>query len=577
MNKVTKKQFLKNILEKYRGRYIVSLILMTLNAIVISFMPLIVNNIFDKAIATKKTMLLIIYIISYILLSLLYSIVDMNNSNLFAETGALVVKDMREKLCISISKKNGDYYTKLKTGDVSNRILAEVEYVESFISQNLFVILSDLFMLLGVSIVLFKTNCTLMSLVLLIQPIVIIIQNKYGEKSAELTRKFRQSYQNMCSATVEFLNNIMCIVFSHATTYYLKRYKELQEDAVYDAIKCQKNGNKSYFFQDIISNIIIIIIIGFGGYAVINNKLTLGELIAFNMYINKILGYINRLSKSYIKFRQFDVYLERLVDIINDSSIAIKTRNFTFEKDITFDEICFKYGNNIILNSFSMHINKGQKIAIVGESGSGKSTIINLLYALWDCESGKILIDDNSIDKINIFDLREKISIVSQNAFFYNDTFLNNITLGKEIEYNKVEKVCKLACIHDYITKLPEKYNTIIQESGKNLSGGQKQRLSIARALLNMDAEIFCFDEPTSAIDNIISQSIEKNFLNVLKTKTVLTITHKIASTSNYDYIYLIENGRVKEQGTFKELINQQGKFFKMYVEEKMDTEISSN
>ncbi len=542
---------------------------MLLSASAISLLPQIVNNIFDNAIIKNDIQLLIYNMLLYIFVCIFYNIIDMNNNILFTKTGAMVVKDIREALCINISQKNGDYYTKLKTGDIANRILAEVEYVESFITQNLFIILSDIFTVVAIGIVLTTINFKMMSIVLLIQPIIIIIQNKFGKKTTKLTRKFRTTYQNMCSATTEFLNNIMNIIFANAVPYYFNNYKQMQDNVIRDAVETQKNGNKSYFFQDVISSLFTITLIGYGGISVINGQLSLGELIVFNMYINKIFGGISRLSKSYIKLKQFDVYLERIVEIFNTSNVEKRKKNFKFQNIIKFENVFLKYVDIEVLNGISMHIERGQRIAIVGESGSGKSTIINLLYVFWKCTKGKILIDDVCIDEVDITDLRRKISVVSQNTFFYNDTILNNITLGKEVNEDWVIKACKLACIHEYIMTLPDKYKTILQENGKNLSGGQKQRLSIARALVDGEAEIVCLDEPTSALDTRTSQTIEKNLIMALKDKTVITITHKVDLAQYYDYIFLFNKGQIVEEGKFADLLDRKGAFYKLYMKEE--------
>lgn len=545
---------------------------MLLSAFAISLLPQIVNNIFDNAIIKNDIQLLIYNMLLYIFACIFYNIIDMNNNILFTKTGAMVVKDIREALCINISQKNGDYYTKLKTGDIANRILAEVEYIENFITQNLFIILSDIVTVVAIGIVLTSINFKIMSIVLIIQPIVIIIQNKFGKKSTKLTRKFRATYQNMCSATTEFLNNIMNIIFANAVPFYFNNYKRMQDNVIRDAVETQKNGNRSYFFQDIISSLVTIILIGYGGISVINGQLSLGELIVFNMYINKIFGGINRLSKSYIKFKQFDVYLERIVEVFNDSNAEKRTKDFKFQNIVKFENVFFKYVDIEVLSGIFMYIKRGQRIAIVGESGSGKSTIINLLYAFWKCEKGKILIDDVCIDEIDITDLRRKISVVSQNTFFYNDTILNNITLGKEVDEDQVIEACKLACIHEYIMNLPDNYKTILQENGKNLSGGQKQRLSIARALIDSEAEIVCLDEPTSALDTRASQTIEKNLIMTLKDKTVITITHKVDLAQYYDYIFLFNKGKIVEEGKFTDLIDRKGEFYKLYMKEEYST-----
>ena len=220
-----------------------------------------------------------------------------------------------------------------------------------------------------------------------------------------------------------------------------------------------------------------------------------------------------------------------------------------------------------VLNDFNMKIEKGKKIAIVGCSGCGKSTLLKLLYRLWSPNQGKILIDDIPIEKYSLKALRDSIAIVTQDVMIFNDTVLNNINLTGDRNISEIKKMCKKIDLEDNAILMDENPEGTVGEYGVKLSGGQKQRIAILRAILQ-NASIYVFDEATSALDNLTQEKIMEEIDTYLCGKTTIIIAHRLSTVRNADYIYVIENGSVVEEGTHDKLMLKNGAYKKMYMSE---------
>ncbi|MDU2592176.1 MAG: ATP-binding cassette domain-containing protein, partial [Paeniclostridium sordellii] len=246
-----------------------------------------------------------------------------------------------------------------------------------------------------------------------------------------------------------------------------------------------------------------------------------------------------------------------------------KIKPNTIKGNIEFKNVDFRYGTRqLILKDINMTIKKGERIALVGESGSGKTTLAKLLLNFYKCEKGEILVNDYNLLDINIESLRDKIAYISQETFLFNGTILENLMLGNPyLTYEEVIDACEKAQIHDFINSLPLRYNTLVEENGSNFSGGQKQRLSIARAILRKP-EILIMDEATSNLDSITEKAIERTIHKFSEGMTTIIIAHRLSTIMRCDNIYILEKGEIKEKGNHKELLNQKGRYYKLWKEQ---------
>ena len=224
----------------------------------------------------------------------------------------------------------------------------------------------------------------------------------------------------------------------------------------------------------------------------------------------------------------------------------------------------FSYGDNQVLNSLSLEIPKGKKVALVGLSGSGKSTLINLLLGLYEVDQGTILVDGRDIGDINLKSLRDLFGLVSQDIFLFHDSIEENLKLGRDFNTEMIDEALRVSYADEYIPQLPDGIGTIIGDRGARLSGGQQQRITIARAFLQNN-EVLLFDEATSALDNESEQIVQKAMESISGNKTVVAVAHRLTTIQNYDIIYVFKEGQVVESGTHDELISSGGEYKKLF------------
>ncbi|MCY8598414.1 peptidase domain-containing ABC transporter, partial [Bacillus vallismortis] len=330
--------------------------------------------------------------------------------------------------------------------------------------------------------------------------------------------------------------------------------------------------NSIKVFIDLTSGIVILWI---GSIQVMRGNLSIGQLIAYNALLvyffdplQSLLSLQSKLQSATVASKRLEEVLEIEPELTSTENDGTKITNTELIKGpVQFNKVSFQYDlKRKILNEVTLNIKSGEKVAFVGESGSGKSTLAKLLMNFYKVESGDILINENNLKDISITALRETISYIPQEPYFFNGTIIENLLLGssKSYTFEEVITICKLTMIHDFINDLPFRYETVIEENGSNLSGGQKQRLAIARALLRKPS-ILIMDESTSNLDSLSELEISKVINNLSKDITAIIIAHRLSIVKNCDKIFVIENGEVLEQGSHEELIHLKGKYFNLW------------
>ena len=295
---------------------------------------------------------------------------------------------------------------------------------------------------------------------------------------------------------------------------------------------------------------------------------------AMTYYIYRFMNTIELMMNLSTSIQKMKVSIERLSEILdnklyNDEKFGIVSKT-DIDGNIEFKNITFKYPNEEkeIFKEFNLTIPTGKKIAIVGKSGQGKTTIFNLLLKYFKPTNGTIYIDDIPLDDFTEESLRQNIAIIRQEPFLFNKTILENLKIvNNKLTLEQIRSSCKLAEVDDYIMSLPNQYNTMIGEGGINLSGGQKQRLAIARALLKQ-SKIILFDEATSALDNENQRKIKQAIDNLVKDHTIIIVAHRLSTIIDADIIYLIEDGKLIDEGTHNELIKKNKTYKKLYANE---------
>lgn len=326
--------------------------------------------------------------------------------------------------------------------------------------------------------------------------------------------------------------------------------------------------------KDSIETIGNIFFLAIGCVCVINNQISLGELITLNALFLFFLTPIKNIINQQPLIESAGVAARRLWEILDlgiEVNCISKKQNTSLKGDIEMNNLFFEYRTNVpVINGVSIHIKHGEKVAFVGESGSGKTTLAKLIMRLYNPNNGSICINSENINDIPLNKLRTKIAYISQQTFLFNATIIENLTLSsKSICMEEIITAAKLAQAHDFISKLPLGYNTKLSENGSNLSGGQRQRLAIARAFLKKP-DILILDEATNCLDSIAEKKIHQTIVKSYNETTVISITHRLRSVAAYDKIIVFDKGKVVGSGSHEELLHSNKtykKLFEQYLE----------
>ena len=325
-----------------------------------------------------------------------------------------------------------------------------------------------------------------------------------------------------------------------------------------------------------ISNLVVIY---FGGLMYINGSIkSIGTIAEFILYINMLTWPVASLGWVSSMVQEAEASQKRLNEFLKiEPEIKNKNPNKSvIEGSISFENVSYTYeGTNIkALQNISFTVKKGETLAILGKTGSGKSTILSLISRMYDVTEGKITIDGSEISTLNLFDLRNSIGIVPQDAFLFSDSIKNNIMFGKEnATLQEVEAAAKSAVVHDNIMGFNKQYETVLGERGITLSGGQKQRVSIARAIIK-NPPILLFDDCLSAVDTETEEAILNNLHEICKDKTTIIVSHRVSSAKNADRIIIVDKGQIIEQGSHNQLINQEGHYAALYLRQLSEKEM---
>ncbi|WP_195948301.1 ABC transporter ATP-binding protein [Paraclostridium bifermentans] len=539
--------------------------------------PQITRYILDDAIRLGKTNLLIKLVLIYAAISILSELLSVAAGYIYSKMKKKVSVNLKIRLLNHLSRLSGDYYTNIKTGNILSIIHQDMFTVENFGAEILFSLIIDA---ITASIALFfliKMDFDLLIIVLALQLLIALSQSKFTKVIAAKTREIRQDAGNLSNIVQEYVSNIMNVVISKSKSKFFKRYIKKEKSLVSKCISLDMIISTNVSIASILSSLITICIYGYGGLKIIKGTMSIGELIAFQQYTGMLIGPCLSIIKSNTKIQQSLVSINRMFSIL-DESITIKHDNNgnrldkNFNGDIVFKDVTFSYDEDKTLDNINMKFEKGCMTAIVGSSGCGKSTIVNLLFRLWDIDKGQITIDNIDIRDYNLKSLRQNISIVTQDLLLFDDSIINNLTLGnKDINIELVENICRRVGIYEFITELPNGFDTSIGEKGVKISGGQKQRIAIARALLS-NSSIIIFDEATSALDNISQKDILSNINSLLEQKTVIVIAHRLSTIKNADKIYVVDNGKVVESGSHQELIVNERIYYKLLSEQDQES-----
>ena len=479
-----------------------------------------------------------------------------------------VLKDIRDDLYRKTMELPISYFSEKRKGDIMARIGTDVlEIQHSFLSVLEMLVREPLTIIFTiVAMLLISPELTLFVFIFIpISGFVISLIGKSLKKQSDNVQKEQGYFLSLIEETLSGLKIIKA--FNGEKTFNTKFQKSTSRFYNFSN-KLLNRTNLASPASEFLGIGVIAILLWYGGKLVLVDQLLAGEaFIAYMGLAYNILTPAKAISKASYSVKKGNAAAERVLEILETKNPLKDTKNAivkdSFDNEIVFDNISFKYEDDYVLKDFSLTIPKGKTVALVGQSGSGKSTLANLITRFYDVDKGVITIDGIDIKGLTKKSLREQLGMVTQDAILFHDSIANNIAFGKNVSEEEIINAAKIANAHEFISELPKGYQTNIGDGGGKLSGGQKQRLSIARAVLK-NPPILILDEATSALDTESEQLVQKALEQLMANRTSLVIAHRLSTIQKADTIVVMQKGKIVEQGKHDELLAKKGVYFKL-------------
>ena len=480
-----------------------------------------------------------------------------------------ILKDLRNSLYVKILSQPVSYFTEKKKGDTLARITSDVLEIQHSFLSIMELIVREPFTIIFTLAVMFSLNVKLSIFVLTFIPISGIIISSIGKTLKRHSQNVQQEQGEFLSIVEESLGGLNIIKAFNAEKLFTTKFFRSTAQFFGFSNKLLNRQNLASPLSEFMGIGVIGGLLWFGGSMVLIEETLSGTVfLAFMTLAYNILTPAKAISKASYAIKKGNAAAERVLEILNAPNELIDhpdAKNIIdFKKEIHFNNIDFKYDAKLVLDQFSLTLKKGETIALVGQSGSGKTTVANLLNRFYDVQQGYVSIDGNDLKKIKTHSLRKLIGIVTQDSILFNDTVQNNLRVGNpEATDQEVIEAAKIANAHSFISNLPQGYETNIGDQGNKLSGGQKQRLSIARAVLK-NPPIMVLDEATSALDTESEKLVQEALENLMSNRTSLVIAHRLSTIQKANKIVVMQDGKIIEIGTHKELIDNESTYKKL-------------
>lgn len=486
-------------------------------------------------------------------------------------TSNKILYDIRKQLYNHLQALSVRFYANNQVGQVISRVINDVEQTKDFILTGLMNIWLDCITIIIALSIMFFLDVKLTFAAIFIFPFYILTVYFFFGRLRKLTRVRSQALAEVQGFLHERVQGMSVIKSFAIEDNEAKNFDNHNKNFLQRAFQHTRWNAYSFAAINTVTDLGPIIVIGVGSYLAITGSITVGTLAAFVGYLEQLFGPLRRLVSSFTTLTQSFASMDRVFQLMDedyDIKNGIGAQPIKISKgQIDLKHVSFKYNENEkeVLHDINLTINKGETVAFVGMSGGGKSTLINLIPRFYDVTQGEILIDHHNVKDFLTGSLRNQIGLVQQDNILFSDTVKENILLGRpDATDDEVVEAAKMANAHDFISNLPNGYDTEVGERGVKLSGGQKQRLSIARIFLN-NPLVLILDEATSALD-LESEAIIQEALDVLsKDRTTLIVAHRLSTITHADRIVVMENGRIVETGTHQQLINKRGAYEHLY------------
>lgn len=496
---------------------------------------------------------------------------------LLSWVGQRVLATLRSQLFGHLQRLQVGYHDRRIVGVTVSRLINDVAEINELLSQGVITLLGDLIVLVGIIVIMISMSPRLALLTFTVLPLMFIATWLFSRQAREAFRDTRSKVAAVVGDLAEDISGMRAIQAFTQEKAAQARFEQVNRENRNAYIKAM---SLSFVFLpaiEFLGMLATVIVLWFGGHFVLDEKVTLGVMVAFLSYVSRFFQPIQELSRMYTTFQSAMAGGEQVINLL-DTPVEIVDQPDARELDhvtgeITLEHVTFRYQPDAPIVLYDIHLTfpAGKTTALVGPTGAGKTTIANLIARFYEVTEGAVLIDGIDIRAISQDSLRKQVRVISQDPFLFSRSIAENIRYGApDASDDQVETAAREANAHEFISKLPEGYQTRIMEGGVNVSQGQRQLLSIARALLT-DPRVLILDEATANIDTVTEALIQDALARLLKGRTAIVIAHRLSTVRNADWVYVLDQGRVVEQGNHNELIALQGLYASLYERQFMD------
>ena len=514
-----------------------------------------VEPVLNKIFVEKNEKLLYILPCAIIAIYVIKNIGTFMQAYFTAYIGQDTIRRFREKMVANLLNLDMDFFNEFRTGELISRTTNDIDRIRSIVSSIIPELTRESVTIIGLLCVVIYQSPKLAFFALVVMPVAIYPISRLAKRMKKISKQSQEKTSDITSALSEIFTNIEIIKANNAQKYEHSRFVDENNKFFRLNLKSVKIEQLVSPLMETIGSIGVAAVIIIGGKDVIDGHINMGAFFSFLTALFMLYTPLKRIVNIYNKMQDAIAASERtffLMDKVSQIKDGQKELNEEINL-IKFKGVHLSYGNKEVLKGINLEANKSEFIALVGSSGGGKSSLMNLLMRFYDVNGGEILINGINLKDIKIHSLRQNIGLVTQRVYIFNDTVAKNVAYGREFNEDAVINALKLANAYEFVSKLDDGINTILNEFGTNLSGGQRQRIAIARALYQ-NPQILIFDEATSALDNESEKEITKAINNLRSKKIIFVIAHRLSTVENADKIAVLSDGKIIDSGSDEEL-----------------------
>jgi len=559
---------LLGFIKPYKGRFILSLVLCIVLAVIAPVRPYLISLSVDEYIANNLWQMLVNITIIQVGILFIENGLKFFFLYLTNWTGQNVVNDMRQQVFNKVVHQKLSFFDKTPIGTLTTRTINDIEAVNDVFANGLISILADILTIIAIMGIMFYTDWRLTLVSLSVFPILIVATYFFKESVKKSFQSVRNAVAQLNAFVQEHISGMYIVQVFGATKNEQEKFEEINRH--------HRDANiKSIFAYSVFFPVVEIILalatgllVWYGASEMMEMTVSQGVIISFTMYINQLFRPLRMLADKFNTLQMGIIAGERVLKVLDSDEHLQHNGTVQPEKivgDVEFHDVHFEYVPHVpVLNGISFHVNSGETLALVGHTGAGKSSIINILTRLYEIKSGKIYIDGIELREYDIYKLRQKVAVVLQDVYLFSGSIFDNIAMGDpDVTLEQVRQVCEYLGIDEMIARLPNGYYFNVKERGSTLSHGQKQLISFARALIS-NPSILILDEATASVDSESEILIQKAIETMVKGRTSIVIAHRLSTIKNAHKILVLEKGHIIEAGTHEELMRLQGVYYNM-------------